>query len=99
MTFKISAQEGDFSVKMPLQNAGGQPPEPDADLPIKLRMRSDVSGTLADIVVNENQSFGTDFNKLRAFILQMTPGGTDGPSMRKVPKSNSIWTISFDTNM
>lgn len=86
MTFKIAAQEGDFSVKMPLQNAGGQPLEPDADLPIKLRLKADVSGNLADIVVNDNQSFGKDFAKLRSFILQMTPGGTSGPSEAKGPE-------------
>lgn len=86
MTFKIAAQEGDFSVKMPLQNPGGQPPEPDADLPIKLRLRGDADGNLADIVVNDNQSFGQDFAKLRSFILQMTPGGTDGPSDAKGPE-------------
>ncbi|MFN9918015.1 MAG: ExbD/TolR family protein, partial [Pirellulaceae bacterium] len=80
MTFKIAAQEGDFSVKMPLQNAGGQPLEPDADLPIKLRLKADASGNLAQIIVNDNQSFAQDFNRVRAFILQMTPGGTTGPS-------------------
>jgi biopolymer transport protein ExbD len=86
MTFKIAAQEGDFSVKMPLQNAGGQPLEPDADLPIKLRLKADASGNLAEIVVNDNQSFAQDFNRLRAFILQMTPGGTTGPSEDEGPE-------------
>jgi biopolymer transport protein ExbD len=86
MTFKIAAQEGDFSVKMPLQNAGGQPLEPDADLPIKLRLKADASGNLAEIIVNDNQSFAQDFNRLRAFILQMTPGGTTGPSEDEGPE-------------
>jgi biopolymer transport protein ExbD len=86
MTFKIAAQEGDFSVKMPLQNAGGQPLEPDADLPIKLRLKADAAGNLADIVVNDNQSFGKDFAKLRAFIMQMTPGGTAGPGDSEGPE-------------
>ncbi len=85
MTFKIAAQEGDFSVKMPLQGSGA-PPEQDADLPIKLRLKSDAGGNLADIVVNENQSFGKDFGKLRAFILQMNPGGTAGPTDAKGPE-------------
>lgn len=86
MTFKIAAQEGDFSVKMPLQNAGGQPLEPDADLPIKLRLKADAAGNLADIVVNDNQSFGKDFLKLRQFIMQMTPGGTGGPGDSEGPE-------------
>jgi biopolymer transport protein ExbD len=86
MTFKIAAQEGDFGVKMPLQNAGGQPLEPDADLPIKLRLKADASGNLADVVVNDNQSFGKDFAKLRAFIIGMTPGGANGPGDAEGPE-------------
>lgn len=86
MTFKIATQEGDFSVKMPLQSAGGAPPEPDVDLPIKLRLRSDADGNLADILVGENLSFGKDFKKLRGYIVQMTPGGANGPSDAKAPE-------------
>jgi biopolymer transport protein ExbD len=86
MTFKIAAQEGDFSVKMPLQNSGGQPLEPDSDLPIKLRLKADASGNLADIVVNDSQSFGKDFAKLRTFVMQMTPGGAKGPGDKDGPE-------------
>jgi biopolymer transport protein ExbD len=86
MSFKIAAQEGDFSVRMPLQNSGSQSMEPDTDLPIKLRLRADAGGNLAEIVVNDNQSFGNDFSKLRAFIMQMTPGGTSGPSDDEGPE-------------
>ena len=98
MTFKIAAQEGDFSVKMPLQDAGGQPLEPDVDLPIKIRLKADVNGNLAEIVVNDNQSFGQDFAKLRSFILQMTPGGVRDLQRIKAQKSNWILIISFATN-
>jgi len=85
MTFKIAAQEGDFNVKMPLQ---GQPsgPSEEPELPIKLRLKADAAGNIADIVVNDSQSFGNDFAKLRAFIVQMTPGGVEGPSDAKGPE-------------
>jgi biopolymer transport protein ExbD len=84
MTFKIAAQEGDFNVKMPLQGQGNSSAEP--ELPIKIRLKADAAGNIADIVVNDSQSFGNDFAKLRAFIVQMTPGGVDGPSEEKGPE-------------
>jgi biopolymer transport protein ExbD len=84
MTFRIAAQEGDFSVKMPLQGTGSSSPE--LELPIKLRLRADASGNIADIVANDSQSFGKDFAQLRQFILKMTPGGTDGPNESNGPE-------------
>jgi len=85
MTFKIAAQEGDFSVKMPLQGESSPSTEV-PDLPIKLRLKADAAGNIADILVNDSQSFGSDFAKLRAFIVQMTPGGVEGPSDEKGPE-------------
>ncbi len=84
MTFKIAAQEGDFNVKMPLQGQGSSSAEP--ELPIKIRLKADAAGNIADIVVNDSQSFGNDFAKLRSFIVQMTPGGVEGPSEEKGPE-------------
>ncbi|MFN7706716.1 MAG: ExbD/TolR family protein, partial [bacterium] len=55
-TFKIAAQEGDFNVKMPLSGAGGAPTDL-TQLPIKLRMKADANGQLADISVNDTISF------------------------------------------
>lgn len=83
MTFKIAAQEGDFSVKMPIGGAG---PSDSANIPIKLRLRSNADGELVDIVVNESLSFGNDWTKLRAFILERTGGNApptpeDGPEV------------------
>jgi biopolymer transport protein ExbD len=84
MTFKIAAQEGDFSVKMPLQGGQGTPDM--TKLPIKLRLRANAAGELADIVVNDSLSYGNDWSKLRAFILERTGGNTpptpeDGPEV------------------
>lgn len=67
---------------MPLQ---GDPGPSTTDLPLKLRLRSDGNGRLTDIQVSE-RSFGTDFEQLRAFVVQMVgdqtgPGNDDGPEV------------------
>lgn len=72
MTFKIAAQEGDFSVRMPLQSSGNSQFDENLDLPIKLRLRANDQGQIADIIVNDNRSFGTDFDGLRTYVLQLT---------------------------
>lgn len=77
MTFKVSAQEGDFNIRMPTPGSGSVADT--SELAMKLRLRSDGSGNLQDIVLNDNLSFGTDFNALRAKIVQLV-GDTSGPS-------------------
>jgi biopolymer transport protein ExbD len=72
-TFKISAQEGDFSVRMPLAEGSGAPPDT-TDLPIKLRLTADTNGVLTDITVNDAKSFGTNWQGVREFVLDMTGG-------------------------
>ncbi len=99
MTFKIAAQEGDFSVKMPLQNAGGQPLEPDADLPIKLRLRPTqpaIWQTLSSTITNRLAK-----TLLNSVIHHADDTGWHLPArvIPKAPKSNSISTISFDMSM
>jgi biopolymer transport protein ExbD len=84
MTFKITAQEGDFNVKMPI--GGGSGAMDTTNIPIKLRLRSNADGELVDIVVDDTRSFGNDFGQLRAFILQLTggnapPNAEDGPEV------------------
>lgn len=83
MTFKISAQEGDFNVKMPLQGDGA--PSDETQLPLKLRLRSNGQGDLQEIILNDNLSFGTDWNGLRANILQMV-GDSSGPTDEEGPE-------------
>ncbi len=74
LTFKIVAQEGDFNIRMPLaDNAAGPPPDP-TDLPFKLRLRADNNGQLADIILNDNLPFGTDWEKLRAKMVELVGG-------------------------
>jgi biopolymer transport protein ExbD len=92
MTFKISAQEGDFNVKMPI--GGGQGAMDTTNIPIKLRLRANTDGELTDIVVDESRSFGNDFTKLRAFILQLT-GGNAPPKPDEGPEVE----IDLDYNL
>ena len=83
MTFKISAQEGDFNVKLPAKGDGAQ-----ADttlLPLKLRLRSDGQGNLQEIVLNETMTFGKDWEQLRAQVVQLV-GDQSGPSEDEGPE-------------
>lgn len=92
MTFKIAAQEGDFNIRMPI--GGGAGAADTTNLPIKLRLRSNTDGELVDIVVDDTRSFGNDFGKLRAFILQQT-GGDAPPSPEQGPEVE----IDLDYNL
>ena len=84
-TFKIAAQEGDFNVKMPLSGGEGASADP-LQLPLKLRLKADTNGNLADILINDSISFGRDWTKLRAHIVQQVgdsgaPGTEEGPEL------------------
>lgn len=92
MTFKIVAQEGDFNIRMPL--GGGPGADSDAMIPVKLRLRANSAGELADIIVDGSTSFGTDFSKLRGFILQLT-GGIAPPN----PEDGQEVEIDLDYNL
>ncbi len=84
VTFKVSAQEGDFNVKMPLAAAGGGPPPDFSELPLKLRLKSNADGQLAEIILNDQLSFGTDFARLRQHVLQVVGGA--GPKEQGGPE-------------
>lgn len=92
LTFKISVQEGDFAVRMPLQGVGGAPE--DHQLPLKLRLRADGNGRISEIVLNESLSFGQDFNSLNKYIVEYI-GGTDGPQGEESPEVE----IDLDYNL
>jgi biopolymer transport protein ExbD len=83
MTFKISAQEGDFNVKMPLQGDGAQ--SDNTQLPLKLRLTADSQGNLQEIVLNDSQSFGTNWSELRGYMIQMV-GDQAGPTDAEGPE-------------
>jgi len=94
MTFKISIQEGDFNVRMPLQAPNAGPPPDQTDIPLKLRLKADGNGRIADIVLNDSLSFGNDFKALNAYILDFV-GGTDGPKGEDGPEVE----IDLDYNL
>ncbi len=84
-TFKIASQEGDFNVKMPLSGGEGASAE-SFELPLKLRLKADANGNLADILINDTISFGRDWTKLRSHIVQQVgtggaPGTEEGPEL------------------
>ncbi len=92
MTFKISAQEGDFNVKMPKKGEGAQ--SDTTQLPLKLRLKSDGNGQLQEIVLNESRSFGLDWESLRAYVVQAV-GDASGPSDDEGPEIE----IDFDFDL
>jgi biopolymer transport protein ExbD len=83
MTFKVSASEGDFNIKMPTPGSGAVANS--TDLPIKLRLKSDGQGNLQEILINDSLTFGTDFNAVRGKIVQMV-GTPLGPSEDEGPE-------------
>jgi biopolymer transport protein ExbD len=92
MTFKIAAQEGDFNIKMPI--GGGAGAQDNTNIPIKLRLRASAEGELAEIVVNDSLSFGNDWQKLRAYVLDLT-GGNAPPTPEEGPEVE----IDLDYNL
>lgn len=83
MTFKISAQEGDFNIKMPTPGEGAAA-DP-TQLVMRLRLISDGRGQLQEIVLNDSLSFGTNWASLRAKMMSMV-GDPLGPSQDKAPE-------------
>jgi hypothetical protein len=68
---------------MPLQGDGAQ--SDNTQLPIKLRLQSDGNGGLKEIVLKESQSFGTNWEQLRGYIVNLV-GDTAGPSDEEGPE-------------
>ncbi len=84
MTFKISAQEGDFNINMPKEGEQGQ--ADNTQLPLKLRLIADAAGNLQEIVLNDSQSFGTNWEQLRGYVVglvgdQTGPADAEGPEV------------------
>lgn len=83
MTFKISAQEGDFNIKMPTPGQGAA--NDATELVMRLRLISDGRGQLQEIVLNDNLSFGTNWASLRAKMIELA-GDPLGPAENEGPE-------------
>lgn len=92
MTFKISAQEGDFNINMPKEGVDGQ--ADNTQLPLKLRLKADAAGNLQEIVLNDKQSFGTNWEQLRGYVVQLV-GDQTGPTEDEGPEVE----IDLDYNL
>lgn len=90
MTFKIVELEGDFSIKMPL--AGQSSAVMDVtELPLKLRIRSNATGQLAGMQLNDIEMGSDDpasFDKLRAQVAGLTSSVT--PAQREAGEGPEI---------
>jgi len=77
MTFKIVSPEGDFNIKMPLAAPSEGLPDDSQLPPIKVRMRADAGGRLANIQLGQ-QGLGNNFDALHAQIREIV-GDDRGP--------------------
>lgn len=75
MTFRIVEQEGDFNIRMPLQQGASQN-TPEMILPYRVRLAANPDGTLAGIAVND-RPFGS-FAALREYVVGAV-GDMGGP--------------------
>ena len=77
MTLKVTAEEGDFNIKMPLAAPRAGTPDPNQLPPMKLRMRADGNGNLVDLVLNERSFSGpTRFQQLHNHIASLVGDGS-----------------------
>lgn len=76
MTFKIVSQEGDFNIKMPLAAPAAGAPDDLQLPPMKVRLRSDSSGLLAGMSLNDQSVESMD--SLRMQIIGVV-GDDRGP--------------------
>ena len=77
LTFKVVSLEGDFDIRMPQASAAG-PSTPNLTVPMEIRLVADANGNLADIRVNDAQSFQT-FDELHRHVIA-TVGNEGGPT-------------------
>ena len=82
-TLRITIQEGDFNIKMPLAAPRAGTPDPNQVPPIKVRLRATTDGSCAGIILNPNDdgtggtSFGTNgWKQLRLYIADQIGQGT-----------------------
>ncbi len=87
MTFKITAMEGDFNVKMPRASSNTTSIDDTFEAPVAIELKADDDGSILDIVVN-GESKGADFQNLANFITSMA--GPPGPARTELVEKTEI---------
>lgn len=87
MTFKITALEGDFTVKMPRVSSQNESIEDTFEDPIRIELKADEDGSILDIIVN-GESKGQDFGELAKHVVALA--GPPGPERRKMTSETEI---------
>jgi biopolymer transport protein ExbD len=77
MTLKVTEEEGDFNIKMPLAAPRAGVPDPNQLPPMKVRMRADSAGNLVELVLNERSFSGpTRWKQLHNHIASLVGDGS-----------------------
>jgi len=77
MTLRVSSAEGDFNIKMPLAAMSAGLPDPNQLPPMKVRMRADAAGNLAELTLNDRAFTGVDrFKALHQYIASLVGEGS-----------------------
>ena len=79
MTFKITAMEGDFTIKMP--KAGSSSSSEDFIPPLYVQLKAAENGSIAEIVMGDD-SLGTDFGALSRKIIERVGSGPETEKIR-----------------
>ena len=94
MTFKITAMEGDFNVKMPRASSQNDAIDQPFDEPIKIQLKADEDGTILDIIV-DGESKGKSFQALANFVA--AKAGPPGPERQRVIEETEVeFDCDFD---
>lgn len=94
MTFKITAMEGDFNVKMPRASDKTQEQLDTFDSPLAIELKADEDGSILDIIVN-GESKGSDFQNLANYITSLA--GPPGPTRNdKVEETEIEFDCDYD---
>lgn len=87
MTFKITAMEGDFNVKMPRASQTNDNIEKPFDEPIKIQLKADEDGSILDIIV-DGESKGRSFQALANHVAALA--GPPGPERDRTVAEKEI---------
>ncbi len=85
LTFRITANEGDFNVMMPRNGGGGIVDS--FELPIQIRITANPDGSVSEIYY-DGRLIGNEFSRLKKLILR--EAGAPGPEREKRVRERRI---------